>query len=144
MDLRKKLKNEITYSNMWPRYPSFLKSLNWTLVWYQILGMVTILLLLLPYLDSPNFPPLLGIVEVLFYIGFFYLLVWNLKHKGRSLWNILWLLLNIFGIGGIIFLCVKNQTQLRKEAEKEKEKEEKEKYTREWKEKFGYKPDNRK
>jgi len=39
-----------------------------------------------------------------------YLMVWNLKHKGRSSWNMLYVL--IPWAGGIVFLCVSNRDQL--------------------------------
>jgi len=56
-----------------------------------------------------------------------YLSVWNLKHKGRSLWNLLYLLIPY--IGGIIFLCISNKDQLAKE---NAEREEREKYQEEY------------
>jgi len=39
-----------------------------------------------------------------------YLLVWNLKHKGRSAYNLFYLFVPC--IGAIIFLCIRNQEQL--------------------------------
>jgi hypothetical protein len=61
--------------------------------------------------------------------------VWNLKHKGRSLFNLFYLLIP-FGIGGIIFLCIGNKEQLAEERMKEeKKKKELDDY---WKEHGGY------
>lgn len=54
--------------------------------------------------------PVFWVLYATFTIWFLYLLVWNVRHKGRRLWNLLYLL--IPSIGFIVFLCVNNRDQL--------------------------------
>jgi len=69
----------------------------------------------LAFADEAGFI-LFGALGVVWFGGLWYLLVWNLKHKGRSLRNLLYLLIP-FGIGPIVFLFVSNQEQLAREKE---------------------------
>ena len=100
----------MTYSNMWPRGGWFLRHLNWTL----ILGVYLVCVLFYVFVAAVGVDEVatsvFGVFGILFIIWFCYLVVWNLKHKGRSLWNLLYLLIPQFGF--IVFLCVNNRDQL--------------------------------
>lgn len=107
---------------MWPNNKWILKHLNWSYVlvlygfsflWSVIVG--TFLEILQPqYSDALPYEValLLPVAAVQWYGA-----VWNIKHKGRSAWNILCLLIPAVGL--IVFLCVRSQDQL--EAEKASE-----------------------
>jgi len=96
----------MTHSNIWPTNEWALKHLNWAWILYPVL--LYIPLLIIAIIFQPN--DTLLIILACLYIGFhIYLSVWNLKHKGRRLWNLLYL---IMPFGEIIFLCISNKEQL--------------------------------
>jgi len=102
----------MSYSNMYPRGSWALKHLNWAFILYSWLALLPVYVILLTGSHLGNDIVLfIGIMGCfLAVVSSWYLAVWNLKHKGRSLWNLLYLLLG--GIGSIIFLCVQNRDQL--------------------------------
>lgn len=119
----------MTYSNLWPNNGWSRRHLNWSLILYSWPALIPAYLVLFAVEESENgallaFSIILIILAVLW--GW-YLAVWNLKHKGRSLWNLLYLLIPY--VGGIVFLCVNNKDQLAKE---NAEKKEREKYQEEY------------
>jgi len=102
----------ITYSNMWPRGDWARRHLNWALILYSCLALLPFYVVVVVggLLGSDA---VIGVGAVFAFLAVFwgwYLLVWNLRHKGRSLWNLLYLL--IPWVGGIVFLCVSNRDQL--------------------------------
>lgn len=121
----------MTYSNMWPRNEWALKHLNWAWVLYPLLAYIPFFIIMVVLVSAaPDNSGSTAIIVLLScaLVGWgWYLSVWNLKHKGRSLWNLLYLL--IPWIGGIVFLCISNKAQLAKE---NAEREEREKYHEEY------------
>lgn len=117
----------MTYSNMWPRNEWALKHLNWAWVLYPLLAYIPFFIIMVILFSVA--PDDTGSIAIVVLMSFalvswqWYLSVWSLKHKGRSLWNLLYLLIPY--IGGIIFLCISNKDQLAKETA---EREEREKY----------------
>ena len=100
-------------TNMRPRNDWMLKHLNWTLVlFFLLIYPVFIITFILVETTGNEDWFYLMFLDLPWIAGIWYLLVWNLKHKGRSLWNLLYLLLPF---GAIVFLCVRNQEQLAKE-----------------------------
>ena len=113
----------MTYSNMWPRGNWARRHLNWALVLYSWLALMPYFVVLMIG-GSLGSDAIMGIGVAFALPAMFwgwYLMVWNLKHKGRSLWNILYLL--IPWVGGIVFLCVGNRDQLADEIAKREEHE---------------------
>ena len=121
----------MAYSNMWPRNEWALKHLNWALVLYPLLAYIPFFIVMVVLVSAaPDNSGSITIIVLLScaLVGWgWYLSVWNLKHKGRSLWNLLYLF--IPWIGGIVFLCVGNKDQLAKEkAEREESEKNSEEY----------------
>ena len=129
------------HSNLPPKGKWFIKHLNWTVVlwgWllaYPIIGISAVLEPSTVSTEDTAFN-ILVIVCVLYILGEWYLMIWNLRHKDRSVFNLLYLFLPF---GSIIFLCINNREQLEYErrATEQREKEDNE-Y---WKE-HGGKPGN--
>jgi len=121
----------MTYSNMWPRNEWALKHLNWALVLYPLLAYIPFLIVMLFLVsaapDNSGSITIIVLLSCALVVWGWYLSVWNLKHKGRSLWNLLYLL--IPWIGGIVFFCISSKDQLDKE---NLEREEREKYREEY------------
>jgi len=121
----------MTYSNMWPRNEWALRLFNWAWVLYPLLAYIPFFMIMVILLSvAPDDTGSIAIVVLMSFalVGWqWYLSVWNLKHKGRSLWNLLYLLIPY--IGGIIFLFISNKDQLAKE---NAEREESEKYQEEY------------
>ena len=111
----------MTYSNLWPNGGWSRRHLNWGLILYGWLVIIPGYLVMFVAVGTENAS--LTVFSVVLFSGAvvwgWYLLVWNLKHKGRSLWNLLYLL--IPWIGGIVFLCVSNREQLAKEKSEREE-----------------------
>ena len=102
----------MTCSNMWPRGDWARRHLNWALILYSWLALMPYLVVLMIG-ASLGSDAIMGIGVALALpavIWGWYLMVWNLRHKGRSLWNMLYAL--IPWVGGIVFLCVRNRDQL--------------------------------
>ena len=102
------------YSNLWPKGEWFVKHLNWTVVLYWLLAIplswaVLIALVVLPESEDIVFA-MWTVFGIIWLVGSWYLLVWNLKHKGRSLFNLFYVL--IPWVDGIVFQCVRNRDQL--------------------------------
>lgn len=118
----------MTYSNMWPRGEWVRRHLNWTLILYALLiyPILIPIFILVETTGSEDWFYLM-FLELPWIVGVWYLMVWNLKHKGRSLWNLLYLL--IPWVGGIVFLCISNKDQMAKE---NLEREERERYREEY------------
>lgn len=133
------------YSNLWPNGEWFRKHLNWTVVlwWLAVLLMYWILVIFVAASEELADDVALGFWSAIYLVFAFagavslwYLLVWNLRHKGRSLFNLFYLL--IPWIGGIVFLYIKDREQLAEEKmREEKRKKELDDY---WEE-HGGKPD---
>ena len=100
----------MAHSNMWPRGDWFTRHLNRTVVLYYLLG-VCLGAMFLAFADEEMGYILFEALGVVWLGGLLYLLVWSLKHKGRSLCNLLYLLIP-GGIGFIVLLFVSNQEQL--------------------------------
>ena len=124
----------MTYSNMWPRGNWASTHLNWTLVLFSWLSILPLYLIVFLSDNEYLTLPFLFLSIVLQW----YLSVWNLKHKGRSLKNLLYLL--IPWVGFIFFLCVSNQAQLAVETDRtRKQKQDLDEYKKEhgWGNKYG-------
>jgi hypothetical protein len=99
-------------SNLWPT-GWFADHLNWTVVLFPAVFLSVcfvsgfIIGLIAPDTTDSVLEPWINVLTVLYFIGFIYLLVWNIIHKGRSLWHLLWLLT---GWGTIVILCLANKT----------------------------------
>jgi len=106
------------YSNLYPKGKWFIKHLNWTVVLYWLLGFPLswffIFGLSMTTTDEDIVFGAWAILGIVWLTGLLYILVWNLKYKGRSLFNLFYLLIP-FGIGFITFLCINNREQLAKE-----------------------------
>ena len=129
------------YSNLWPNGDWARRHLNWALILYSWLALIPGYSVLFAgaLSDAPALTDISLILFVPTILWAWYLSVWNLKHKGRSMWNLLYLL--IPWIGGIVFLCVSNRDDLAKE---KAEREEREKYREEyWKRTETEKPQER-
>ena len=111
-------KGVVTFSNLPPRDKWSRKHLNWSLVLYDFLMFIPMNIAFIVGAEGLA----IGFMVMAFGLGW-YLLVWNLEHKGRSLWNLLYLF--IPWVGGIIFLCVRNRHQL-EELKKQQEQDIKE------------------
>ena len=98
----------MTHSNLWPNNNWSKKHLNWSLILYS--WIVSIPAYAFIFVED-DLGYILGMVIVV--ILSYYLVIWNLKHKGRSAWNIFWQLVPY--LGSIIILCIKNQEQLAEE-----------------------------
>lgn len=104
----------MTYSNMWPRGNWVRRHLNWTLLLCTWLALMPYLVVLMIG-ASRGGDAIMGVGVALAFLAVFwgwYLMVWNLRHKGRSLWNLLYVL--IPWVGGVVFLCVRSRGQLAK------------------------------
>ena len=102
----------MTYSNMWPRGEWVRRHLNWTLLLYTWLTLLPASVVM-GIGVATNSEGMLWIYMLLVWCAIiwgWYLMVWNLRHKGRRLWNLLYLL--IPWVGGIVFLCISNRDQL--------------------------------
>ena len=115
----------VTFSNLMPRNDWSRRHLNWALVLYSsVLCVICVASMVFGSLANPEAYVYYLYSAMIPYVVFLcYLCVWNLRHKGRSLWNLLYLL--IPQIGGIIFLCVRSRVQLVEDRKGEDRKEEK-------------------
>lgn len=129
------------YSNLPPKGEWFVKHLNWTVILYWFLAAlifwVLIFVLSVVIVNEDAVFALWSILGIVYLSGLIYLLVWNVKHKGRSAFNLFYILIP-FGIGWIVFLCINNRDQLAKE---KAEDEERESYAEEYWKEHGGKPD---
>ena len=112
----------MTYSNMWPRGSWVRRHLNWTLVlfYFAIFPIFFFMFILIEATGSEDWFCIM-FLDLPWIVGVWYLVVWNLKHKGRSLWNLLYLF--IPWVGWIVFLCVSNRDQLATERAEREERE---------------------
>lgn len=119
------------YSNLPPKSEWYIKHLNWVVVlywWLTIPLYIVTIIVGSMFGDSVSFNLWLA-SWIIWLAGMFYMLIWNLKHKGRSAFNIFYLLLPF---GSIIFLCISNREQLEQDKH---ERQERDKYLEEyWKE----------
>ncbi|KKM05680.1 hypothetical protein LCGC14_1751670 [marine sediment metagenome] len=101
----------MTYSNLWPKNEWALRHLNWTWVLYPLIVYIPLIIVFI--FIPPEYIVMFALPGFL-YVGWtWYLSVWNLKHKGRSAWNLLYFLLPY--IGSIVFLCILNKDQQRED-----------------------------
>jgi len=89
----------------------FKRHLNWTFIFGLLAANVIAWLAgSIPYLFHPYTPE--GVFYLVFYSVYLVLLLvlgsWTLRSKGRSLWNLLWLVF-LSWLGLIIFLCLENK-----------------------------------
>lgn len=107
----------MTYSNMWPRGEWTQRHLNWAMILYSLLAFVPYCVVLVAGVVAEVDAIVYGALVPAFgaVIWCCYLMVWNLRHKGRSLWNLLYILIPY--VGEIVFLCVGNRGQLAKRQE---------------------------
>ena len=125
----------VTFSNLPPRNRWSRKHLNWALVLYSMaVTVVTVPIMLVSALGD-NFESSQSVVLYVLFVAVniifqWYMCIWNLKHKGRSMQNLLYLLIPY--IGGIAFLCVGNRVEMERDEEWErKDREERERYRKE-------------
>jgi hypothetical protein len=108
-----------TYSNWWPNGDSA-RHVNCFDFLYSFLAPIAFVIIdsvLSNALETPDTSNILvAVIRIILLIvlgaGIIYFPLWNLKHKGRSLWNIFWL---FAPFGRIIFWCIKNRDQQIKE-----------------------------
>ena len=106
-------KGVVTFSNLPPRDKWSRKHLNWSLVLYGWLVYIPMCIAMIVGIESLA----IGFMVMAFGLGW-YLLAWNLEHKGRSLWNLLYTFIPYVGV--IIFLFIRNQHQLEELRKQEK------------------------
>ncbi len=119
----------MTHSILWPNGDWAKEHLNWALIIYSALALIPGYAVLFAGAVSGDLA-LIDISLILLIpasIWTWYLLGWNLKHKGRSLWNLLYLLIPY--VGGIVFLCISNRDDLAREKAERAEPESKEYYS---------------
>ena len=101
----------MAYSGMWPRNNWALRHLNWAYLLYPIPLYILWVVVVTATQHLWEVNVAWGILLLLTGLGItvwgWYLAVWNLKHKGQGLWNLLWLLIPY--IGSVIFLCLGNR-----------------------------------
>ena len=112
-------------SKMWPTNAWSLRHLNWSLVLYSWLVAIPFYLFAFVWAlwaegsaaeSATAETIILGALVICAVACSLYLPIWYLRHKGRSLWNLLYLLIPY--ISGIIFLCLDNKTGARDEQQR--------------------------
>jgi len=90
--------------NLWPT-GWFARHPNWTVLLWPVIffgaSLVGGLLFPASGVGGGDLPTWVWVMTVMYFVGYIYLLAWNLVHKGRSLRHLLWLLT---GLGVIIIL----------------------------------------
>ena len=100
-----------TYSKMWPRYKWLLRHLDWTLVLYLLSWLpISLMITMLSNVVGGEGASIIYLFTFyLWLVGLYYLMIWNLKHKGRSKWNLSYIFVPF--IGFLIFLCISDKKQ---------------------------------
>jgi hypothetical protein len=85
----------------------FRSHLNWTIILF--IAVYTIVVVAIRIIGYTNDSVLMKIIVVVIVIASFFVYGWVLRRKNRRLW---WLLLNLTGIGWIVFLALDNKSPI--------------------------------
>lgn len=101
------------YSNLHPKNTWFLQHLNWSAILFYLF--IALPIMILSSIGDGNQSIILYYLSLALTL---YILLWNIKHKGRSAYNLLYLLLPV---GWLVILCIRNRSQLTEDNKIQKE-----------------------